>query len=161
MQPTDDLKRQVKLGAMSFAKVLRALTDGPSSAQELQEATGLSLETLHNLMRALRKEKLAHIGSWEKDALGRDTIRIYRLGPGQDAPRRKKTKAQIARECRQRKLEQKMRAAFQPVTLGSVPVTLEPSVVTSPARTNGTPAREGDGSARGGYWRHATVAKAA
>lgn len=154
MQPTDDLKRQVKLGAMSFAKVLRALTDGPSSAQEMQEATGLSLETLHNLMRALRKEKLAHIGSWEKDALGRDTIRIYRLGAGQDAPRRKKTKAQIARECRQRKLEQKMRAAFQPVVLSPVPVGDAPLV-------NGVPARDGEGKTRGGYWRHAAVAKAA
>ncbi len=161
MQPTDDLKRQVKLGAMSFAKVLRALTDGPSSAQELQDATGLSLETLHNLMRALRKEKLAHIGSWEKDALGRDTIRIYRLGAGQDAPRRKKTKAQIARECRQRKLEQKMRAAFQPAALSAVTAALDASLVHEGAPPHSPPARETEGAPRGGYWRHAAVAKAA
>ena len=140
---------------MSFAKVMRALTDGPSSAQEMQEATGLSLETLHNLMRALRKEKLVHIGSWEKDALGRDTIRVYRLGSGQDAPRRKKTKAQIARECRQRKLEQKMRAAFQPAALSAVTAALEPATLAHDAApVNGTPARE-DNGARGGYWRHA------
>ncbi len=48
-----------------------------------------------------------------------------------------------------------MRAAFQPLMLNPVPV------VDAPLVNNGVPARDGEGQARGGYWRHAAVAKAA
>jgi hypothetical protein len=103
MQATDNLKKPVRLGALSMAKVTRALLDGPCSVPELKVISGLSINTLHEYMRALRKENVVHICAWEKDATGRDSLRVFKLGAGKDRPRGKKSKAQISKECRQRK----------------------------------------------------------
>ena len=103
MQATDDLRKPTKPGALSLAKVVRALLDGPCSVPELKIASGLSTGTLHAYMRALRKEHAVHICAWEKDSTGRESLRVFKLGPGTDVLRSKKSKAQIARECRKRK----------------------------------------------------------
>lgn len=115
MSPTDNLKKPVRLGAMSMAKITRALLDGPCSVSELRMASGLSVNTLHEYMRALRKEGVVHISGWERDAMGRESLRVYKLGFGKDVARRKKSKAQIARECRARKQQAKLAQSFAPV----------------------------------------------
>lgn len=112
MQATDDLRKPVRLGALSMAKLTRALLEGPCSIQELQSVSGLSVNTIHSYMRALRKEKVVHISAWEKDATGRDSFRVYKLGLGKDVPRSRKSKAQIARECRKRKQEALLNQSF-------------------------------------------------
>ena len=112
LQAADDLTRAVRLGPLSVAKIMRALLDGPCSMPELQHSSGLSSNTLHGYMRALRKEGVVHISGWEKDATGRDSLRVFKLGPGKDAPRRRKPKAQVARECRKRKQEAMMLKLF-------------------------------------------------
>lgn len=112
MQTTDDLSKPVRLGAMSMAKVTRALLEGPCSVRELQTVSGLSNTTLHEYMRALRKEQVVHICAWEKDATGRESLRVFKLGAGKDVPRGKKTKAQVARECRKRKQDAKLFSLF-------------------------------------------------
>lgn len=112
MQTVDDLSRPVRLGPLSVAKIMRALLDGPCSMPELRYISGLSINTLHGYMRALRKEGVVHISGWEKDATGRDSLRVFKLGAGRDAPRRRKPKAQVARECRQRKQEAMMLKLF-------------------------------------------------
>ncbi len=103
MQAADNLKKPVRLGALSMAKVISALLEGPCSVPELMGLSGLSANTVHEYMRALRKEGVVHIGAWEKDATGRESLRIFKFGPGKDVARRKKSKALIAKECRQRK----------------------------------------------------------
>jgi hypothetical protein len=115
MQPTDNLNKPVRLGAMSMAKITRALLDGACSIRELQVVSGLSTNTLHEYMRALRKERVVHISGWEKDATGRDSLRIFKLGAGKDAPRTRKSKALIARECRQRKKDAQLTQSFAKV----------------------------------------------
>jgi hypothetical protein len=95
-----------------MAKITRALLDGPCSIRELQVVSGLSINTLHEYMRALRKEQVVHICAWEKDATGRDSLRVFKLGPGKDAPRTRKSKAQIARECRKRKQDAQLSLSF-------------------------------------------------
>lgn len=103
MQAADNLKKPVRLGALSVAKVIAALMKGPCSVPDLMALSGLSSNTVHEYMRALRKEGVVHIGAWERDATGRESLRVYKFGAGKDVVRAKKTKAQIARECRQRK----------------------------------------------------------
>lgn len=121
MQSTDNLKKAVRLGSLSIAKVMRALLDGPCSVTELEEISGLSNHTLHDYMRALRKEHAAHICGWEEDATGRESIRIFKLGAGKDVPRRKKSKAQIARECRQRKKDAQLTNWLSPINKKKAP----------------------------------------
>lgn len=115
MQATDDLSKPVRLGALSMAKITRALLDGPCSVNELKLVSGLNVSTLHEYMRALRKEGVVHICAWEKDATGRESLRVFKLGSGKDAPRAKKSKAQIARECRKRKQDAKLAMSFAPI----------------------------------------------
>lgn len=124
MQAADDLSRAVRLGPLSVAKVMRALMDGPCSLPELQHSSGLSTNTLYEYLRALRKEGVVHISAWEKDSTGRESLRVFKLGPGRDAPRRRKSKAQIARECRKRKQEAMMlRLIAPPVECTDMPST--------------------------------------
>lgn len=115
MQATDDLSKPVRLGPLSVAKITRALLDGPCSILELRLVSGLNISTLHEYMRALRKEGVVHICGWEKDATGRESLRIFKLGADKDAPRAKKSKAQIARECRKRKADAKLALSFAPI----------------------------------------------
>jgi hypothetical protein len=128
MQPTDDLSKPVRLGALSMAKVTRALLDGPCSIRELQVISGLSTNTLHEYMRALRKEHVIHICAWEKDATGRESLRVFKFGPGKDHPRGKKSKALIARECRQRKQDAMLSHCFSPINT----VEVSPQRVSRP-----------------------------
>jgi transcription initiation factor IIE alpha subunit len=116
MQATDDLSKPVRLGALSMAKITRALLDGPCSINELKQVSGLNTNTLHAYMRALRKEGVVHICGWEKDATGRESLRVFKLGNDKDVPRTKKSKAQIARECRKRKQDAKLAMSFGPDT---------------------------------------------
>jgi transcription initiation factor IIE alpha subunit len=124
MQATDNLNKPVRLGALSMAKITRALLEGPCTVTELQAVSGLSINTIHTYMRALRKEKVVHIGGWEKDSTGRDSLRVYKLGAGRDAPRSRKSKAQIARECRQRKQEAMLSNSFCNIVTLPRPKTL-------------------------------------
>ena len=133
MQSTDDLSKPVRLGALSMAKITRALLDGPCSISELQYVSGLSTSTLHEYMRALRKEGVVHIGAWERDATGRESLRVFKLGNGQDAPRAKKSKAQIARECRKRKQDAKLAMSFNP--MATRPASNDEILLTLPRPT--------------------------
>lgn len=117
MQAADNLNKPVRLGPLSVAKVMRALLDGPCCVRELQQTSGLSTATLHAYMRALRKEGVVHISGWEKDATGRESLRIFKLGPGRDVARQRKPKALVARECRKRKQE----ALLLQLIAGAVP----------------------------------------
>ena len=133
MQAADDLTKPAKLGALSLAKVIRSLLDGPCSVPELHIASGLSKGTLHSYMRALRKERAVHICAWEKDATGRESVRVFKLGEGQDCLRSKKTKAQIARECRLRKKDQKLSSVFFPVNEDTHHASMTPASNHLPA----------------------------
>ena len=112
MQATDNLRKPVRLGALSMSKVMRALLDGPCSVGELKIASGLSTNTLYEYLRALRKEGVVHICAWEKDATGRESLRVFKLGAGKDKPRSKKSKAEVARDCRKRKQDAKLFTFF-------------------------------------------------
>ena len=103
MSPTDNLIKPVRLSALSMAKITKALIDGPCSIPELQDVSGLNINTLREYMRALHKEGAVHISGWEADATGRDSFRVYKLGAGKDSLRRRKSKAEVARDCRKRK----------------------------------------------------------
>ena len=96
---------QIKVNAMSYAKLVRALYTNPMTKGGLAEVTGLHIWTVRGYVDALHKEEVIHIVGWEKDGMGRDVTAIYSLGFGADCPRAAKTGAQKARERRQRAKE--------------------------------------------------------
>lgn len=101
------LGQPVRLGPLSVAKVMKALSAGPCSIDDLQSVSGLSRATLNEYTRALRKEHILYVSDWGLDKRGCKNVKIFTFGFGTDVPKVKKSKAQIARECRQRKREQK------------------------------------------------------
>lgn len=93
---------QIRVNAMSFAIMVRALYDGPKTQHQLAEITGLHVWTTRAYVRALHKQEVVHITRWDKDSMGRDVTAYYALGMGIDMPREVKTGAQKQRERRAR-----------------------------------------------------------
>lgn len=80
-------RRCVKVNAMSQAKLVKLLLEGTRSCQQLADETGLHYGTVLDYTRALRREGAAFIAEYQEDALGRDQIKVYKIGAGADAKR--------------------------------------------------------------------------
>lgn len=91
MNTRDNMRKCSKLRDVCLAKMIAALVDGPCTADELVDVSGLAKATVYAYMRAMRKEGAVYISGWESDRMGRDAHMIYKLGRGTDKPRRTKT----------------------------------------------------------------------
>ena len=83
-----------KMQAKAQARLIKLLLDGVHSAEELAQASGLHYVTVLQYTRELHIVGAAHIVAWRKDQLGRDCVKIYKLGVGKDVQRAKLTAAQ-------------------------------------------------------------------
>ena len=99
----------VKINAMSYAKLVAALIQCPATVQELADETGLHHLTVSIHVRALYKEGVVRIGGWDHDSMGRQQIKVWAWGKGEDAPKRApQTNAQINRRTRARRKQREM-----------------------------------------------------
>lgn len=103
----DGKNRVVKLNAVSQAQLIKFMFEGSYNCKELAELTGLHYVTVLQYTRELHEAGAAHICMWDKDARGRDAIKIYKLGPGKDKKREKMTDAERQAKYRE-KLKQKL-----------------------------------------------------
>jgi hypothetical protein len=99
-------KRIVKINAYSYAHLIKLLLDGIYTCEELAQETGLHYVTVLHYCRELYRAKAVHIGSWGMDRTGRDSLKIYKIGAGRDAQRRRMTRAEIARRYRSKRQSQ-------------------------------------------------------
>jgi hypothetical protein len=97
-----------KVNQEAYALVFKDLLAGPSTAHELADVSGLHIVTMQSLMRTLKKHKVVHIVAWHPNGRGIDTTPVFQLGQGRDVKRRRKTRAQIAADYRERKQMQGM-----------------------------------------------------
>jgi len=97
------LAKYRKISYVALAKTMKLLMDGPATAHEVSEVTGIHTVTAQEWMRSLHKEGCVHIGGWIPDGLGRDTTAVYQLGKGRDKPRHKFTPAERQARHRARK----------------------------------------------------------
>lgn len=98
--PSPKGKKQIKVGALTYAQRIKYMLEGVHSCKELAELSGLHYVTVLQYARALYEAKAAHITAWEKDDRGRDNVRIYALGKGKDAVRTSMTHAQRQKRYR-------------------------------------------------------------
>lgn len=98
----------IKVNAMSQAQLVKLLLDGTHTCYELAEASGLHYITVLHYCRELHKAGAAHIAMWEKDSRGRDLLKVYKLGQGKDAKRRRMTSAERQRKYREKKKHAEM-----------------------------------------------------
>ncbi len=92
--PNNKGKRVIKVNAITQAQLIKLLLEGTYTCVELAEMTGLHYVTVLQYTRELHRAGAAHICAWEKDARGRDILKIYKLGAGRDAKRQRMTEAQ-------------------------------------------------------------------
>lgn len=103
--PSNKGKSIIKINAFTQGVLIKNMLEGTYNCQELAELTGLHYVTVQQYTRELHRAGAAHISSWEKDARGRDIIKVYKIGAGKDAKREKLTGAQ-----RQERVREKRRA---------------------------------------------------
>jgi hypothetical protein len=92
-----------KVNQTDYCITIAHLIDFPSTAHELADLTALNLVTVQDLLNRFKEHKIAHIVGWEADRFDRDCTPIYKFGKGPNKPRRSKTRAQIAKNYRERK----------------------------------------------------------
>lgn len=101
--PSTKGRRLVKINAITQALLIKLLLDGDRTCAELAEETGLHYVTVLYYTRELHRAKAAHICRWDKDARGRDLVKIYKIGHAKDAKREKLTGAQRQQRARNRR----------------------------------------------------------
>jgi predicted ArsR family transcriptional regulator len=101
------LNKYRKVSYVVLAQTIKLMLDGPITAHELSEHTGIHVVTAQEWMRSLHKEGVVHINGWLPDALGRDVTAVYKMGNGKDKPRHKFTAAerQARHRAKKRQLE--------------------------------------------------------
>lgn len=78
-------KTKRKLNALSIARLMDALMDGPCTTHELVAVSGLSLGTVRHYVLTLHRESVAYIAHWEQNSRGAYTTPAYMLGRKRDA----------------------------------------------------------------------------
>ena len=96
-------RKIIKISKLTTALLVKEMWQGTYSCTELAELTGLHYVTVLEFTRAMHRVGACHISSWEKDTRGRDVIKIYKLGPGQDAKREKLTGAERQERTREKR----------------------------------------------------------
>jgi hypothetical protein len=96
-------KYQTKLNAVMYAMMLEDLLEGPSTAQELADYTGMSILTVQRTLRVMHRRGVIHVAAWNEDMRGAWTLRSFALGRGKDAKKPPpKTRAQYEQNRRDR-----------------------------------------------------------
>lgn len=106
------MRKQIKVGALTYAKMLAAMIPGDLTCQELAEETGLHYVTVLQYTREIHAAGAAHIARYEPDTRGRHNVKVYKLGPGNDAKRAKMTPAQRTRRYRSKRANLAVMHAF-------------------------------------------------
>lgn len=111
---TADTSRRLKVGsrrghkvnALTFSILCKLMMDGTRTCHELAEESGLHVLTVYDWTRELHRQGVIHICMW--DGEGRSSVRIFKMGPGKDAPRPTKSRAAIHADYRARKKTQEL-----------------------------------------------------
>lgn len=105
-------QEQVKMNPILYAKMLKLMMDGTRTVREIADETGIHYLTACHYTRALHDAGVAHIASWETDALGRDMLKVFMLGAGKDAKRQKLSDTDRAAKYRQKQMQKEIQNAL-------------------------------------------------
>lgn len=89
-------KVAVRVNALAVSHMITALCNGPHSAYELQDISGLSIQTVRHYLKALYKNKAIHIADWTEDGRGNRTTRSFMIGNEDDAKKPQRITAKVA-----------------------------------------------------------------
>lgn len=104
-----------KINAFTQGVLIELMLDGLYDCHELAERTGLHYVTVQGYCRELHRAGACFIDHWNPDSRDRDAIKVYKIGRGTDAKRRKLTSAQRQARTRvgRKLLEHQRTLSFQ------------------------------------------------
>lgn len=102
------VKKQ-RVNHQALALAVKRMLEGPATAHNIVEVTGLHINTSYELMRTFHKNKVVHVCGWEPNSWGADTTPIFKLGDGPNKRRRKASSKERSARSRQRKKEMQVR----------------------------------------------------
>lgn len=73
------------MNAPQVVEMLKALLQGPTTRFELAERTGLTPKTVGQVLTGLKDESLIHVLGHANASDGRNRVKVYTLGEGEDA----------------------------------------------------------------------------
>lgn len=97
------MRRQIRMGPISYAKMIKLMLEGEYTCSELSKLTGLGIKSIYHYTRELHREGAAHICDWNQDSKGRNFAKVYKIGWGIDIPRRVMSVKERSRLYRMRK----------------------------------------------------------
>lgn len=87
-------------------QVIKALMKGPASRLELAQRTGVNPKTVGRLLAELKVEKMIYVIDYSNQTDGRNRVKIYAFGEGEDAqPRQTQDQAERSRKSYLKKLQ--------------------------------------------------------
>ena len=106
-------KNAVRVNAIAVAQIIAALNTSAYTAYDLEEISGLSIQTVRHYLKALYKAKAIHIADWTEDGRGNRTTRAFMIGNFSDAKKpqpitAKEACAKYRAKMKQLKLVQQM-----------------------------------------------------
>ena len=106
-------KNAVRVNAIAVAQIIAALNTSAYTAYDLEEISGLSIQTVRHYLKALYKAKAIHIADWTEDGRGNRTTRAFMIGNFPDAKKpqpitAKEACAKYRAKMKQLKLVQQM-----------------------------------------------------
>ena len=87
MQKTTRTFSKKYINVIAVAKMIGAISEESQSLATLIKLTGLHHQTIMRWLRELKKNNAVHIEYWAEDPFGRRSIRMWKLGAGDNAPR--------------------------------------------------------------------------
>ena len=78
-------KGRLRVTALTNALLIRELMNGPCTAPEPVQVTGLGARTVTTYMLALYRQRCVRIAAWERDSSGKQSIRCFAFGDAPDA----------------------------------------------------------------------------
>ena len=95
-------KRPSAISAFSYAKMIKAIIEGPATVEEICEESGYSKPTVRAYLKALKKERLIYVAEWQEGPNGRVNTPSYGWGDKRDVVRPVRSKNERMRRTRRR-----------------------------------------------------------
>ena len=80
-------------------QMFKALMEGRASRMQLAELTGANPKSVGRMLNEMKAQKLIYIAEYSNETDGRNRVKIYTLGDGEDA----KPRSSQSQEARSRK----------------------------------------------------------
>ena len=87
-------------------QALKALMEGQASRMQLAELTGANPKSVGRMLTELKAQKLIHVIDYSNETDGRNRVKIYTFGDGEDAqPARSKSQEERSRKSYAKKVQ--------------------------------------------------------